>query len=84
MGKLKQLFMDMEDDMHEIARDMAGDMYEMIQDKKFDMFEELWDYIEEEDRDNFIAYIGGNDDDDLKTFIHNIIEDRLSDEGLCL
>lgn len=84
MGKLKMLFMDMEDDMYTLAADMASDMYDMVQDKKYEMFEELWELVEDEDRDAFIAYIGGHDDDDLKTFIHNKIEDALAEEGLCV
>ena len=40
MGKMKELLMDWDDDIHALATDMAADMLYMIEDKKQDMFDE--------------------------------------------
>ena len=82
MGKMKELLMDWDDDIHALATDMAADMLYMIEDKKQDMFDEMSEIVEDEDRAAFIQYLGGTDEDDFKTYIHNVIEQALADEGI--
>ena len=81
MGKIKEAMLDIEDDMHSIAREGASDLLYAIQDHKDDIRDQMMDILDDDDMVRFIEYLGG-DKDDLHMYIDNVLGQALADEGI--
>lgn len=81
MGKLKELMLDIEDDIAVIAQDGAADLVYEIQNRIDEIKDEIHELIDGENAELFYQYLGG-DRDDYLAYVDNVVDSALSDEGI--